>query len=171
MCYRSSLSFTLKRRFYPLGEEDGVYSPSVVVFRDSLARGHGVLDLGRPGKLGVVSVVSVAAIRDPDVVVGNDGEEKYKWGRDRVVMKRKMRVVLRTAGRERHRLLVLGALGCGAFGNPKTEVVRCWKEVFMEAEFKGWWESVVFAVMEDGGRKDGMGNFGVFWRGLHGVMV
>ena len=171
LCYRSSLSFTLKKKFYPLLEEEGIYSPTVVVFRDSLANGHSLLDLSQPQDLSVVSVISVAAVRDPELVVSRDGEEIYKHGEDRTDMKKKMRVVLRAAGREGHRRIILGALGCGAFGNPNKEVARCWKEVLAEAEFSEWWESIIFAVMEDGDRKDGDGNYGVFLRELDGMLV
>lgn len=171
LCYRSSLSFTLKRRFYPLGSETAIYSPKVVVFRENLEKGHGLLDLAAPQALPVVSVVSVAAIRDPEIVRGQGGVEGYKYKEDEELMKKKMRGVLRVAGREGHKRLVLGALGCGAFGNPRGEVVRLWKEVLGETEFSGWWEGMVFAVMERGGTRDGDGNFGVFHRGLDGMMV
>lgn len=172
LCYRSSLSFTLKRRFYPIHDYGGVYSPTVVIIRESLARGHDLLDLSRPEDLPVLSFVSVAAIRGPAIAKTLEGEERYKRTDDRDVMKEKMRVILRIAGTTGHRQLVLGALGCGAFGNPRVEVARCWREVFEEKEFKGgWWESVVFAVMEEGGKWDGDGNFGVFWRDLDGAEV
>jgi len=172
LCYRSSLSCTLKNRYYPMSEAGGIYSPTVVVIRESMAQGHGLLDLTKPDDLPVVSVVSVAAIDGPKVSKDASGKEEYKHRADREVMKEKMRVVLRIAAVNRHRLLVLGALGCGAFGNPREEVVECWKEVFAEDEFRGgWWETVAFAVMEPGEDKDGNGNFGVFWRGLNGVMV
>ena len=172
LCYRSSLSFTLKISFYPIPEFGGIYSPTVVVIREGMAQGHDLLDLTRPEDLPVVSCVSVAAIRDPDIVRDTAGRERYGRSRDRDTMKEKMRLVLRIAALTRHRRLVLGALGCGAFGNPNVEVAQCWKEVFAEREFGGgWWETVVFAVMEQGGHTDGDGNFGVFWRGLDGVEV
>ena len=172
LCYRSSLSFTLKISFYPLPEFGAIYSPTVVVIRESMAQGHNLLDLTKPEELPVVSCISVAAIRDPDIVRDNTGRERYRRSRDRDTMKEKLRVVLRIAAMTRHRVLVLGALGCGAFGNPNVEVALCWKEVFEEKEFVGgWWESVVFAVMEEGGRTDGDGNFGIFWRALDGVEV
>lgn len=172
LCYRSSLSFTLKTRFYAIPEAGGIYSPTVVVIRESMANGHGLLDLSKPDDLPVVSAVSVAAINGPKIAKDPSGREAYKEAKDRDTMKEKMRVVLRIAAVNRHRELVLGALGCGAFGNPRGEVVECWKEVFAEAEFQGgWWEAVVFAVMEPGETRDGEGNFGVFWRGLDGVMV
>ena len=171
LCYRSSLSFTLKIRFYPIPEFGGIYSPTVVVIREGMAQGHKLLDLTKPEDLPVVSCVSVAAIRDPDIVRDTAGRERYRRSRDRDTMKEKMRVVLRIAARTRHRVLVLGALGCGAFGNPNVEVAQCWKEVFKEREFGGGWWETVFAVMEEGGQTDGNGNFGLFWRGLDGVEV
>jgi len=172
LCYRSSLSFTLKTRYYPIPEAGGIYSPTVVVIRENMTNGHSLLDLSRPDDLPVVSVVSVAAINGPKVAKDAAGKETYKEKKDRNTMKEKMRVVLRIAVVNRHRVLVLGALGCGAFGNPRGEVVECWKEVFAEVEFQGgWFEAVVFAVMEPHETKDGNGNFGVFWRGLDGVKV
>lgn len=172
MCYRSSLSFTLKYRYYALPEAGGVYSPTVVVIRQNMSSGHGLMDLGKPDQLPVFSCVSVAAIRGPAVEKDIGGIERYKHAGDRDIMKEKMRVVLRVAAVKGHRVLVLGALGCGAFANPRGEVVECWKEVFSESEFQGgWWERIVYAVMEPGGTKDGGGNYGEFFRGLDGVMV
>lgn len=172
LCYRSSLSFTLKRRYYPIPDFGGIYSPSVLVVRQSLAIGHDLLNLSRPADLPVVSVVSVAAVREPEVIGGQGEMGRYKHAKVRAVMKEKLRVVLRIAARMGHRSLVLGALGCGAFGNPRGEVVLCWKEVLREIEFAGgWWERVVFAVMEGGGTRDGPGNYGVFWRELDGLEI
>lgn len=172
LCYRSSLSFTLKHRYYPIPEAGGIYSPTVVVIRESMTQGYNLLGLSKPDELPVLSVVSVAAINGPKVFKDAAGDEVYKDRKDREVMKEKMRVVLRIAAVNGHRALVLGALGCGAFGNPRGEVVACWKEIFSEQEFQGgWWESVVFAVMEPGEDRDGNGNFGVFWRGLDGLLV
>ncbi|CAF9942416.1 hypothetical protein IMSHALPRED_003666 [Imshaugia aleurites] len=172
MCYRSSLSFTLKFKHYPIPEAGGIYSPTVVVIRENMSSGHGLKDLSKPDDLPVFSCVSVAAIRGPAVVKDAPGNERYKRTSDREYMKEKMRVVLRVAAVNGHRELVLGALGCGAFANPRGEVVGCWKEVFTESEFQGgWWEQIVFAVMESGGTKDGSDNFGVFYKGLNGMMV
>lgn len=172
LCYRSSLSFTLKRRYYPLPEHSGLYSPTIIVIRESLASGHELLDLSKPEDLPIISVVSIAAICGPKVGRTISGEKKYCYPADREMMKAKMRVTLRIAAHNGHRRLLLGALGCGAFANPRGEVAQCWKEVFLEAEFAGgWWERVVFAVMEKGEGTDGNGNFGVFWRALDGLKV
>lgn len=162
LCYRSSLSLTLKREFYPIPEAAVVYSPRVVIMRTGQKAGYNLMDLSEPSNLPVVSVISSAALRHPQL----DAARRYKFSSDRESMKRKMRSLLRVAVREQHRRLVLGAFGCGAFKNPNKEVAAMWAEVFAEPEFSGgWWESVVFAVMNAGG------NFETFKERLDGVMV
>lgn len=182
LCYRSSLSFTLKLRYYPLPEFGAIYSPRVVIFRENMKKGHSLMDLSQPKLLPVVSVVSAAALCVPKLETLEDEDQKgihtvyrdvYRDPNDREIMKEKMRVILRTAAFNGHRRLVLGAFGCGAFLNPREEVADCWAEVFDEQEFGGgWWESVIFAVMDDTGEgKEGNGNFGVFCRKLDMKMV
>lgn len=182
ICYRSSLSFTLKLRHYPIPELGAIYSPSVVVFRKNMTKGHAFSRLDEPEKLPVVSVISVAALCEPGVVMAQTESEddspprarqKFADPQDRDLTKDKIRVILRTAAYNGHRRLVLGALGCGAFLNPREEVADCFAEVFGEQEFSGgWWESILFAVMDDLGQgEDGDGNFGVFYRTLHDVIV
>lgn len=43
---------------------------------------------------------------------------------------------------------MLGALGCGAFHNPAPEVARAYKEVLDEAEWRGVFDDIVFAVLD-----------------------
>jgi uncharacterized protein (TIGR02452 family) len=171
LCYRSSLIFTLKLRYYPLGNRDAIYSPTVIVFRENFGDGHSLMDLQRPGSLPIVSVVSMAAVRRPEVDQSTQ-PPSYKCVEDRDLMKDKMRVILRIAAYNKHRKLVLGALGCGAFENPKEEVARCWAEVLQEPEFQGWWERMVFAVLENTNElAKSKGNFDVFHTSLHGLRV
>ncbi|KAE8361175.1 hypothetical protein BDV27DRAFT_133430 [Aspergillus caelatus] len=171
LCYRSSLSFTLKLRYYPLRNHDAIYSPTVVVFREKFTDGHRLMDLQKPESLPIVSVVSMAALRRPDVDRSTQ-PPRYKHIADRALMKDKMRVILRAAAYNKHRKLVLGAFGCGAFDNPKDEVANCWAEVLQEPEFQGWWENIVFAVLENTGNlAKSKGNFNVFHSRLHGLRV
>ncbi|RAL12459.1 uncharacterized protein BO97DRAFT_390112 [Aspergillus homomorphus CBS 101889] len=171
LCYRSSLSSTLKRSFYPMKFLGAIYSPTVVIFRESLDRGHKLMDLQRPDLLPVVSVISVAAIQNPEL----DQEcspPMYKNPRDREGTKNKMRTILRIAAYKKHRRIVLGALGCGAFGNPNVEVAACWAEVLREEEFQGWWERIVFAILDDATTlTQGLGNFDVFREKLHDMAI
>lgn len=113
----------------------------------------------------------MAAVRRPKLHEGRFAEDG-----DVELTREKIRVVLRIAALKGHRKLVLGAMGCGAFGNPPKEVAECFLEVLQEEEFQGgWWEDLVFAVLDnargDNRGKDGTGNYGIFYRALHGVVV
>lgn len=174
LCYRSSLSLSLHKRYYPWGPEQGVYTRDVVIFRTSTDTGHKLLAPDTPAShLPVVSVLSVAAIRRPklsDAQVLGSGEARKVFAdrEDREWTMKKMRLVLRMAALRGHDRLVLGALGCGAFRNPVEEIAGCWREVLEEDEFAGgWWREMVFAVFD---RKD-EGNFGVFETTLGGMNI
>lgn len=171
LCYRSSLIFSLKLRYYPMEHNEAIYSPSVVIFRDNLQNGYKLFDLNKTESLPIVSVVSVAALDRPELD-DSVAPPRYKHSEDRESTKDKMRLILRVAVCNRHRRIVLGAFGCGAFLNPNQEVACCWAEVLREPEFKGWWENVVFAIMNDGRPgMNGEGNFQTFQRVLHGLVV
>ena len=174
LCYRSSLSLSLHKNYYPWGPLQGVYTRDVVIIRSSTDNGHKLLAPDTPaGDLPVVSALSVAAIRRPrlsdaQVLGGGDKRQVFADGTDRALTKKKMRLSLRMAAARGHDRLVLGALGCGAFHNPVKEVADCWKEVLEEDEFGGgWWREMVFAVFD---RKD-EGNFGVFETVLGGLKI
>jgi hypothetical protein len=243
LCYRSTLAASLnKAKFYPISARAGLYTRDVVVLREEMGKGHGLLDgvkdegeedLGaKRARLPVVSVVSVAGLRHPavkgagDIEVGEgsvtadikevqqegpqDGaaEErevgniqnleagsettKRKWDgkgkgkgkktnvkksqgplifaepSDRELTKDKMRLCLRIAANQGHTMVVLGALGCGAFKNPPGEVVACWSEVLSESEFGGgWFAEIWFAVLDR--RREG--NFEIFETALDGKVI
>jgi uncharacterized protein (TIGR02452 family) len=174
LCYRSSLYLCLHKSYYPLPSLSAIYSPSVLIIRDAMSRGHTLLTpTEQPANLPVTSVISVAALRYPALT---DDKKSYKNEGQRAETKRKIRLTLRVAALGGHTKIVLGALGCGVFGNPPKEVADCFLEVFREKEFQGgWWEEVVFAIMDnakgDQGGKDGVGNYGEFYRVLDGQVV
>ncbi|PKS11798.1 hypothetical protein jhhlp_001091 [Lomentospora prolificans] len=176
LCYRSSLALSLHRRYYPFRQLTGLYSPDVVVIRGDYASGHQLYMADpnvKPEDLPVCSVLSVAAVCRPKVkmvfnTAANVRELVYADNATRTLMKGKMRMSLRMAAARGHSLLVLGALGCGAFKNPPREVAQCWLDVLQEAEFAGgWWREIVFAVLDT--HKEG--NFDVFTKMLGGTMV
>ena len=168
LCYRSSLFFTLKPRYYTIPEEGAIYSPKVLVFRESEKDGHDLMDLRDPASLSVIAVVSVAAVCLPPLITTGSGRKTYRSDRERKLMIAKMRVILRTMCRNRHRNIVLGAFGCGAFANPAEEVADMWRVVLLEQEFQaGWFEHVLFAVMDI----QGSNNFRVFEQVLEGMKV
>ncbi|KAH7138280.1 hypothetical protein B0J11DRAFT_422464 [Dendryphion nanum] len=172
LCYRSSLYLSLHHRYYPIPPQSALYSPSVILIRENMPAGHNLLYPNTPATdLPVFAVITMAALRRPKL---NEGVFAYED--DVLLTKEKIRIVLRIAALKGHGKLVLGAMGCGAFGNPPREVAQFFLDVLQEEEFQGgWWEDLVFAVLDnakgDFAGKDGTGNFGIFYRALHGVVV
>lgn len=175
LCYRSSLAASLRRQWYPIPARAGLHTRDVVIFRTSTADGHALMvPRIAAAELPVVSVLSVAAIRRPATRRAGDGQQssggRLLFASDdaRRLTKDKMRLCLRMAAAKGHTMLLLGALGCGAFKNPSEEVADCWLEVLREAEFAGgWFKAIWFAVYDT--RNEG--NFAIFRRALDGKTV
>jgi len=158
LCFRSTLAASLHRRWYPIPARSGLYTPDVVVFKQGMDAKHALMPVPS-SELPVTSVLSVAGLRRPQVRRGEGGRLVLAAAGARDLAKDKMRLCLRMAAARGHVLLVLGALGCGAFQNPPQEIAECWMEVLSENEFAGgWFKEIWFAVYDP--RVDV--NFGIF---------
>lgn len=173
LCYRSSLSLSLHKHYYPWNHLQGLYTRDVVIIRSSTSDGHALLSPRiAAADLPVVSVLSVAAIRRPKLsdaqTVAGEHRKVFANASDRDLTKSKMRLTLRMAVVKGHDYLVLGAMGCGAFHNPPEEIAEAWKEVLEEEEFSGgWWREIWFAVLDPKNE----GNFEIFQKVLGGMEV
>jgi uncharacterized protein (TIGR02452 family) len=155
LCLRSTLYAALHESFYRLPELSAVYSPDVLVFRSSdnaeLAKKEWFF----------VDVISCAALRFPETVVeekeGKVAERRYQNDGQREAMVCRVRTVVQAAAANGVTHLVLGALGCGAYGNPPREVARIFKKVLcgdrkrrgVTVEESGI-EEIVFAIFDEG---------------------
>jgi uncharacterized protein (TIGR02452 family) len=160
LCYSSTLYATLKPEWYPWpntgpGSCAGIVSAGVVVFRDTLD--HQLRDLPEQERH-VVTVLTVAAPCWP--AISEDGESFAKES-DLEDLREKILLVLRMAAGEGVTKLVLGAMGCGAYGCPPRTVAREMKAALQSKEFEGWFEVVAFAVYAAG--PAGMRNWAMFW--------
>jgi uncharacterized protein (TIGR02452 family) len=123
LCTNTTLLPSLNESFYRLPEYGGIFTKDVLVLRD--ARGElAVQDRW------FVDTISSGMLRFPDLL-GAEDEEKYLAKKDRLMVERKMRAVLRIASSRGVKKLVLGAWGCGAYGNPVRDVASAWKKVLI----------------------------------------
>ncbi|KAH8825427.1 hypothetical protein DL96DRAFT_184721 [Flagelloscypha sp. PMI_526] len=175
LCYSSTLYKTLKEEYYPWpnvgeGSVAGIFSPGVVIFKDDLD--HGCVDLPLEDRR-VVSVVTAAAPRHRRL---NRELTEFQNSADLENLKAKIRLIYRMAARNGKQYLVLGAIGCAAYGNPPKRVAAEMRTILQEDEFKGWFRKVVFAVY-DGAAKHHENwsnvptNFKIFFDELNGATL
>jgi uncharacterized protein (TIGR02452 family) len=110
-----------------------IYSPSVPVFRDD----DGTL-LPRPY---LVSFLTTEAPNLAAII----GSQPTAAAAVPALLRARAARVLQIAAAHRHRRLVLGAWGCGVFGNDPAVVVGAFAHALDQAR---WFERVVFAVYD-----------------------
>ncbi|KAK0643709.1 hypothetical protein B0T16DRAFT_416512 [Cercophora newfieldiana] len=146
LCMRTTLLPALRDEFYRLPELSAIFTPDVLVFRDARASSESESEDLKKGERWFVDVVSCAALRGPEVEGG-----RYVSGKDRELMRGKMRLVMGVCEAKGVKRVVLGAWGCGAYGNPVGEVAEAWRGV-LRGKGRRWEgvEEVVFAVKDAG---------------------
>ena len=153
-------NFHLRRQMsnntYRIPENGVIYSPNVQVFRAGEEKGFAFTD---PEQM---SFIAIAAYNLKDFDLGFSSTDHYKEG-----MRAKIRSYLRVAYLENHDAVVLGALGCGAFGNKPADVAEFFKQVLQESEFTGRFKKIAFAVIDD---RNGT-NFKPFSDVLHEIQI
>jgi uncharacterized protein (TIGR02452 family) len=135
LCARTTLLPSLKEEFYRLPEFGGIFTSDVLVFRSPGPLGDNASELGA-GERYWVDVISAGMLRFPDLE-GEEDEVKRLGKKDREVVERKMRAVLRIAAAKGVKKLVLGAWGCGAYGNPVGDVAEAWSRVLSASAAEG----------------------------------
>ena len=136
LCRASSLGRALERLPYPLATYGAAVVPEVVVFRSD---DRECRLLPRPFQVGVVA----AALRN-----FGDGDMALD-GTQRAHLARKVDSVLAAAANHGFRELVLGAWGCGAFGNGAAHVAAAFVQA-LQGDYDGIFRQVVFAVPQAG---------------------
>ena len=116
-----------------------------------------------------VALVSAAMPNLGSASGARRGERRLQPGtqawRDTVELR--LRTVLDASLAKGHAALVLGAFGCGAFGNPPADVARLFAEVLASDEFRGALELVVFAIVDP--KQADRGNIPTFRRALRAL--
>ena len=135
-CLRSNAMYSYhKARKDPFYSDYVIYSPDVPVLRND----DGEL-LEDPCVCSIITCPAVNASAVLRYVPARFGEiGAAMWNR---ILK-----VLAVAQRHGHKGLVLGAWGCGAFGNDGDLVARLFRKS-LEVDFRGAFEHVVFAIKD-----------------------
>lgn len=128
---RTNYYKVLNRKFYPITNEAVIYSPLVYIVKN---RKYEII------KEFPISCIAVAAPRKPQVFNGTYAEIE-----DLLSMQTKIDLVFRTAIYYKKTRIVLGALGCGAYGNPPDVVAS----IFVDRVklYRDFFEFIGFAIL------------------------
>lgn len=130
---RSNAHLTHPKKWYPLKENQVIYSPEVYIVKDS------EYNLLKKKDQYSVGMISVPAVRRPNLIKGEYKEKDLKE------MTNKIESIFHIGIMEEHDSLVLGALGCGAFRNPPEEVASIFRD--MIDEYGKYFKKIGFAVL------------------------
>ena len=168
LCRTSSLLCSLESRkaskYYKynrklntnMGSDGIIITPKVEIFKD--ANGDLLDDSA------VVAVMTCAA---PMITYGMEGMSENKY---RELFENRITGMLRVAAYMGYKFLVLGAFGCGAFGNDAKVVSDLFYNALKEFEFEGLPESVLFKKIDFAvlSRSPSQYNFKEFYRNFGG---
>ena len=149
--YRKSNYFQANNHnFYPLRKSQVVYSPTVHIIKDS---DYNLLD-----KPVTVSCLAVAALKNPPLFKMTGMRQHYKNDIDRNIMQAKIDMIFKVAILHKHTDLVLGALGCGVYNNPRVEVALMFKKSIQK--YGKYFRRIGFAILSSGDSSNS--NFNIF---------
>lgn len=136
----ATLSLTARPRLYPILDTQLIYSPGVKVLKSSEATGWRLLEPPHDR----LAIISCPGLRWPCLAPGGRRLQPQDVAR----LEHKVRLIMRCAFIKSHDVVVLGALGCGAWRNPAPHVAQVFYNVLQEPEFAGQFAQVVFAVLK-----------------------
>lgn len=140
LCRRSNLYYGLPSEFYPLAQDEYIYSKDVTFFKD------GNYNIIPEFKCDVITISAV------NLMNGKPNDYHY-------IMNNKIRAILGAPARNGCVNLVSSAFGCGVFKNDPAYVADLFKRQ-LQAGFLSLYDNVVFAIYND--RNSVSDNFGTF---------
>ncbi|KAL2752014.1 hypothetical protein ACRALDRAFT_2141748 [Sodiomyces alcalophilus JCM 7366] len=129
LCMRTTLLPSLRDHYYRLPDLGAIYTPDVLVFRSD--DDDAAADVLEKKDRWFVDCISAAMLRNPETEADSSGRRRYVRDKDRQLVLDKMKMVMRICRARGVRRVVLGAWGCGAYGNPVGEVAAAWRKVLL----------------------------------------
>lgn len=115
--------------------DHAIYSPDVVFFRDA---SYNLLE----------TPVTASILTLPAVNMGQVRAKGEDINQAKVVMKNRMRLALAILAHEKNEIILLGAYGCGVFGNDPNEVALWWRELLKDEGYGCYFKRVLFVVLD-----------------------
>lgn len=124
-----------KRQHDPMYSDYAIYSPDIPVFRAD----DGTL-LDEPF---LCSFITCAAVNAKEVM----RSDPFRYSEIREIMRGRILKVLAIGAKQGHDAIILGAWGCGAFGNDANEFAELFGQA-LRGNCRGLYKAVTFAVLD-----------------------
>jgi uncharacterized protein (TIGR02452 family) len=128
---RTNYFMTLDNSFHPIKNDEIIYTEEISIVKDEKYK------VIKKSALSCAFIAS-AALKNPTLVNGKYTEKDYE------IMCNKIDDIFRLAYLNNHNILVLGALGCGAYNNPNDQVADIFK-IYLE-KYDKCFKKIIFAV-------------------------
>lgn len=135
---RTNAFMTHYSEWYPLQNNESIYSPEVLIIKDSN------YELLPRKQQKTISVLSVPAVKNPSLIKDN-----YKNAQDAELMNAKIESIFQIAINHNHNYLILGALGCGAYRNPTPKIIEMFQKNIKK--YENHFDQIIFAVLSSKG--------------------
>lgn len=146
---RSNYCLSCNSDFYPLRADEAIYSPEIVVFKDTEANNWRLYE-----NVVKMDFIACPGLKYPKTI------SNWLLPDDVETLKNKIRLIFQTGYNNGHDVLILGALGCGAWRSPPEHVAEICLEICKE--YHGMFKYVVFAILGIG--NTGINNYNVFMK-------
>ena len=133
-----------------------LYSDNMFMSNVTFFRNGGFSLIGTPTMCNVLTcpAVNMGAIRD---------RSQKNLENAKKVMKDRMRKILYLFAYYDCKDIVLGAYGCGVFGNDPYDVAKFWYELLFDEDMKGYFNSITFSILDRPGRDSNIAVFKKFF--------
>lgn len=130
---RSNYFRSLSIQLYPLRKDEAVYSPSITVFK------NGDFTMCEAFE---IDFIACPGLRHPELTTdGKLTEEQIQ------VLECKIYLILQVAQKYNHSVVIMAAIGCGAWKCPPLDVAETFKRVLNRCN--GCVQTVVFAIKQN----------------------
>lgn len=143
ICYKSDLAYSLKghKEFYKYNSFNlnrGMYTEGIIYSKDILIIRNPMMELVKPRK---VAVITSAA---PNAKVAL--KSGYKANDIRCELEKRIEHIVKVAIVNGKRKIILGAWGCGVFGNSAFDVANAFKKVLVLKGYEMYFNEIIFGI-------------------------
>lgn len=131
----SNYELCTNKSLYPIGDDEFITTSDVSIIKDAE---YEMLD-----DFLTVDFIAIPAVKKPLV-----SDDQYLISDDYEQMKKKIDSIFRYAIYQEQDVLLLGALGCGAYGNPPDKVATMFKEII--TKYENYFTEIRFAILSGG---------------------